>query len=121
MMITLLFPQLILHISLFLKWCGIFFIFLKSLFCPILQYVKICNSHTFVLPNKPQFNKAVEEWTTSFSAPIEMSMFQDQNKVKITSNTNEVHIHEDGIECPTCGKPGFVPNLEDVFEKVLVN
>ena len=90
-------------------------------FNDLMEYVKICNSHTFVLPNKPQFNKAVEEWTTSFSAPIEMSMFQDQNKVKITSNTNEVHIHEDGIECPTCGKPGFVPNLEDVFEKVLVN
>lgn len=91
-------------------------------FGDLLEYIKICNSHSFVLPRKQQFEQAVEEWSKSFSASIELSMFQDENELKkINSNTIEIHTHEDGEECPTCGKPGYLPNLEDVFEKVLFN
>jgi len=73
----------------------------------LLEYVRLCNSHTFVLPNLLQFHKAVEIWSESFAAPLEMSVFQGETKVTKTSSEVEVPLHECGEQCPTCGKFGY--------------
>tara|TARA_B100000424_G_scaffold267899_1_gene261622 strand:- start:418 stop:2040 length:1623 start_codon:yes stop_codon:yes gene_type:complete len=82
------------------------------------------NSYDLYVPDTAMFTKALADWSTEYANSIEsaeLALFPREDTELTKIKTVEVHECEDGVECPTCGKPGFLPNLEDVFEKVLLN
>jgi len=77
-----------------------------SKFKDLMEYVRMCNSHTFVLPDELQFRNAVETWESSYAAGIDKSLFlTDEALPKEFTYTTIV---EDGEQCPTCGKFGYL-------------
>ena len=77
------------------------------------------NRYDIIVPETNMYRKAMTDWTYAYANTIEAAERALFSETK--TKTVEVHECENGVECPTCGKPGFLPNLEDVFEKVLVN
>ena len=74
----------------------------------LLKYMRMANSHSFCLPNVLQFQNALEEWKSGFSAPLEMSMFQPESGAEITTTVTNFSGEEIGEECPTCGRAGYI-------------
>ena len=77
------------------------------------------NRYDIIVPETNMYRKAMIDWTYAYANTIEAAeraLFPET-----TTKTVEVHECENGVECPTCGKPGYLPNLEKVFEEILVN
>lgn len=76
-------------------------------FAKLLEYLKICNSHFFVLPDLQSYHDAIRIWKEGFSAPLSKSIFQLDSK-KSTFFTNqeveEIELDEEDLEeCELCG------------------
>ena len=75
-------------------------------FKDLMEYVRMCNSHTFVLPDEPQFRSAVKTWESSYAAGIDKSLFLTDEV--LPKEFTYTRIDEDGEQCPTCGKFGYL-------------
>ena len=73
----------------------------------LLEYLKLCNSHFFVLPDTQQYHDAIRIWRKSFSAPLSMSLFQLDSKKSTfftEQEVEEIELDEEDIEeCELCG------------------
>jgi hypothetical protein len=76
-------------------------------FTILLEYLKLCNSHFFVLPDTQQYHDAIRIWKKAFSAPLSKSIFQlDSNKSTFFTNqeVEEIELDEEDLEeCELCG------------------
>ena len=77
------------------------------------------NQYDIVVPNTDMYEEAMKIWKKRYANTLEDAERALFSETK--TKTVEVHECEGGIECPTCGKPGYLPNLEKVFENVLIN
>mgnify|MGYP003305923357 CR=1 FL=1 len=75
-------------------------------FKTLLQYLKLCNSHFFVLPNNQSYRDAMRLWKEGFSAPLSMSLFQINSKFPLFTgmeDLEETDLEEEMEECEKCG------------------